>query len=57
MFTNFNNFSSLIFEPKVFQYPQIKICPRGQDVSIPSSQKTLQWAKCVNTLKLYTNQR
>ena len=51
---NFDNFSCLIFEPKICQYPQIKICPRGQNVSTPSSPKTPQGVKCVNTPKLYT---
>ena len=32
---NFNNLIFLIFELKMFQYPQIKIYPRAQNVSIP----------------------
>ena len=30
IFVNFNNFSSLVFELKMFQYPQIKVFPRGE---------------------------
>ena len=34
---NFNNSSCITVCAKMFKYPQIKICSRGHNVSIPSN--------------------
>ena len=37
IFVNCNNFICLIFDLKMFQHSQIKICPREQNISILSN--------------------
>ena len=38
---NFNNLICLIFELKMFQYAQIKICPRGKMFQYPKLYTTV----------------
>ena len=46
--------SSIIFDQKMCRCPLAQKTPRGQNVSIPTSPKIPQGAKCVNTPRLHT---
>ena len=49
---DFSDFSFLTFEPEMCQYPQIKVCPQGQNLSITLS---VYYSQVRNFLVLFFN--